>query len=293
MVSSNITNIFLKAALFLAAVSCSTTKTEPSPEPVAVIGTTIVPKRDPVAPIEKTYIDAIMNHTIIQDQALDPSIQLVKSTDLGKNFSTMIFNDIPGKPPYRLEERRMAQEDPSKFYTAVDAEKTLNTVRQLDMPFGILMLENAYLPGERITWRISSQDGTILKEAICCPNPLVIKHEDGRRRIIEASLLSIHHPETVYMLIFPPSDQDREYIFTSGTQESRGVIPAGKGEATTFAPGIPGLTGGIARIEIKVSSKSHILDLPWGSKFKTNPSMEGMETSYMLDGDTIKNVNKH
>jgi len=286
MVSLRLSNIIFAALLCFAVVSCNTrSKTELPPATMVLNEQETESQKSS----EMNYIEAIVFHTCVQEQNQDPSIQLVRSNDQKTPFSTIIFHDIPGKPPYRLEARRILQDDPNLFYEATDAQKTLNAIGELKLPFGVLLLQNAYLPGERVTWRISSDDGKVLKEATCCPNPKVVKNSSGKR-IIEASLLSINRPDTVYMLLFPPMKGQREYIFTCGTKQSRGIISSEKLETTTFAPGTDGSAGGIAKIEIRLDNESYELELPWGTEFKINPSIEGLDTSYLLNDGIIKKL---
>lgn len=282
----SLVNIILKALLCYAVVSCNTHSQIEQPSATTELG-----EQKPKHPIvsEMDYIEAIVFHTCVQEQAQDPSIQLVRAQNQKRPFSTLIFHDILGEPPYRVETRRLLQEDPNLFHVATEAQKTFNTFEEFHLPFGVILPQDAYLPGERVTWRISSHDGKLLKEAICCPNPKVLKTAAGKR-IVEASLLSINRPDTVYSLLFPSMQEEREYIFTSGTKQSRGVIPIGKLEATTFAPGIEGSSGGIAKIEIRLANESYELELPWGSKFEVNSSEEGLEPSYLFDGTDIKDI---
>lgn len=272
MLRSCPSNMISKFLLCFALVSCNThLSSEPSSPKMAINEQ----KTKPQALSEMDYVKATIFHTCMEEQNQDPSIQLIKSRDQEKNFSTLIFHKIPGKPPYRLETRRILQDDPNLFYQAIDAQKTLNTIGEFNLPFGILLLEDAYLPGERVTWRISSEGGKVLKEATCCPNPRILKNSSGQR-ILEASLLSVNQPETVYMLLFPPTKGAKEYIFISGTKQSKGIIPPEKLETTSFAPGIEGSNGGIAKIEIRCDNESYELELPWGTKFTTTLSTENL-----------------
>lgn len=284
MSTFNLSNTVLKVLLCFIAVSCNThSKTQPSlakTEPQKI-------QTPPQTKLETDYIKTIVRDTCTLGKNKDPSIQLVKSNDQKIAFSTIIFNDIPGEGPYRVEQRRLLQNDPNLFYQADDAQKTLNTIKELNVPFGILLPQNAYLPGERATWRIVSRDGKVLKEMTCCPNPRIMKNSSDQR-IMEASLLSVNRPDTVYMLFFPPMKEQRKFIFTSGHKQSRGIIPPEKLETTTFAPGIDGSTGGIAKIEIQIQNESYVLELPWGTKLQATQSLEGLETSYLVD---LKNSN--
>ncbi len=210
-----------------------------------------------------SYVDEIISHILGEEQ--DPSIEFIPAESSQNPFSLLVFNDIPEKPPYRVETRRLLQDNFEIYIPAEEAQAVLNNLNGVKVPFAVMMLPQEYLPGEIVSWRICSSNGKILKEATCCPQPKVLKNASGEL-ILEAALLSVCHPDTVYMLLFPPAKENIEYIFTAGTKQSKGVIPAGQLTYTTFAPEIKDLSGGIGTIEIQLEGKSYKLDLAWGTK---------------------------
>jgi hypothetical protein len=232
------------------------------------------------------YVDPILDH--LHGKKIDPSIQFIfpegdsavcmatpKPGSQGRLMSSIeeenlnnsiivLFNEIPGTPPFRLEEKRLAQRDPNEYWRAFEQESTLNQVRQdgLKTPFGILMPPEGYLPGERVSWRISSESGEVLKEAMCCPCPLMIKNSSGER-LLEAALISVYGP-TTYALLFSPRKEPIEYVVTAGVKQVKNELPAGGSKMLVFVPKSEGEDGGLSVIELYSEGQAYRLELPWG-----------------------------
>lgn len=224
-------------------------------------------------------VESTCSNDVVSEKKSDEYLGLIIHNLLGKkqdssiNFIdpqngslVVVFNEIPGEPPYRIETRRLVQEDPNQYLPALEQEMILNEVRSngLETSFGILMPRQDYLPGERVTWRISAQNGEILKEAICCPNPVIVKNSSGDQ-IMEAALISVYKP-TTYALVFPPRKENVDFIFTVGMKQSRETIPAGDLKITTFEPVLEGAYGGVSKIELHSNGKSYHVELPWGNE---------------------------
>lgn len=207
------------------------------------------------------YLGPIIHNLLGKKQ--DSSINFIDSQN---GSLIVVFNEIPGGPPYRIVTRRLVQKDPNQYLPALEQEMILNEVRSngLETSFGILMPRQDYLLGERVTWRISAQNGEILKEAICCPNPVIVKNSSGGQ-IMEAALISLYRP-TTYALVFPPRTENVDFIFTVGVKQSRGTIPAGDLKITTFEPVLEGVYGGVSKIELHSNGKSYHVELPWGNE---------------------------
>ena len=207
------------------------------------------------------YLGSIIHNLLGKKQ--DSSINFI---DPQNDSLVVVFNEIPGRPPYHIETRRLVQEDPNQYLPALEQEMILNEIRRdgLETNFGILMPRKDYLPGERVTWRISAQNREILKEVICCPNPVIIKNSSGDQ-IMEAALISVYRP-TTYALLFPARKENVDFIFTVGMKQSRGMIPAGDLKITTFEPVCEGVHGGISKIELHSNGESYYVELPWGNE---------------------------
>jgi hypothetical protein len=210
------------------------------------------------------YVGPIIHNLLGKKQ--DSSVSFI---DAEYDSLAVAFNEIPGGPPYRLETRRLVQEDPNQYLPALEQEMILNEIRSsgLETPFGILMLRQEHLPGERVTWRISSQNGEVLKEAICCPNPAIIKNSSGEK-IMEVALIFLFKP-TTYVLVFPPRKENIDFVVTVGTKQSKGTIPAGDLKSAAFEPVLKGVHGGMSKIELHSNNESYHVELPWGTEIIT------------------------
>lgn len=213
---------------------------------------------------QRSYLEEIVAHVLGMEK--DPSIEFMPAEQLQRAFSALVFNEIPGTPPYFVETRRLLQENTEIYLPATESQEVLNCLAETKVPFGVAMPTQEYLPGERVSWRICSSTGKILKEATCCPFPKIIRADSGEC-LMEAALLAIDSPDnTVYMLLFP-SLKEVEYIFTSGNRPlSKGIIPAGKLKCTTFSPAIKDISGGMSKIEILCEGHSYQIELPWGNQ---------------------------
>lgn len=221
-------------------------------------------KEDQSSSSQMSYLNEVIAHVLGKRQ--DPSIEFMSAEQLQQGFSALVFNEIPGSPPYCVKTRRLLQEDTEVYLPAIEPQGVLNGLDGTKVPFGVAMPTQEYLPGERVSWRICSSDGKILKEATCCPCPKIIRDASGKC-LMEAALLAIDSPEnTVYMLLFPAM-KEVEYIFTSGNRPpSKGIIHAGKLRYTTFSPAIKDMLGGMSKIEIHCEGQSYQMELPWGNK---------------------------
>jgi hypothetical protein len=120
MINPRLLKIIFKSSLYFALVSCNThSKIEKPPETIVLNEK----KSEPQASSEMNYIQTIVSHTQMEEKNQDPSIQLIRSSEKNKNFSTLVFHDIPGKSPYRLEFRRIVQNDPNLFFDILPSLK--------------------------------------------------------------------------------------------------------------------------------------------------------------------------
>lgn len=212
-----------------------------------------------------SYLKPIYRH--LNGEKQDPSISFTEIKDLQYGASLLvIFEKIPGKAPYRLDYKRLIQDDPNQYVQAIEQQAVLNgvTTESFTPNFGVLMPLKNYLPGERVTWRISSADGKVLKKFTCCPNPLVIKNLSGDL-LLEAALISPQHP-TSYVLFFPPRTEDIEFIFTEGSEKTKGKILKGESRMIAFEPVHNSILGSISKIELISKNKHYCLELPYGEQ---------------------------
>lgn len=198
-------------------------------------------------------------------QPPDPTIEYLEN--FNSRGITILFHEV--SPPYKLECRRLKQLNPDEYLPALEQEFTLNMAYR-DIPTrdcGVFVSFYDFLPGERVFWRLLTQDGQVLKTACCCPRPLYLKNKNNEL-LAEAVLVSANRPTTVYTIWFPSRKKGFELVFKCGEKASRIKVPAGKSTYTTFEPTEPDTTGGFASINILQDEELISLQVPWGSKLE-------------------------
>ncbi len=234
----------------------------------------------PTKDVGGPHIDEVIQHILGKKQ--DPSIEFIVDSGDGPKSSTIeiynkqgpklpastvaVFKELPGKAPYRIESRRQLQEESTKFYVAQESQDVLNSLKETAVGFGISMIKNTYLPGERVTWQICSKSGEVLKKVTCCPNPVVVENSSGEV-MVEVGLLQLHAP-TTYVLMFPERKQKIDFVLSAGSKSSKGTVPAGKLDLTTFVPQMASTEAEVGRIELIQDGKSYKIELPYGRGFK-------------------------
>jgi len=224
------------------------------------------------------YLDSIMID--VMDRKDDPSIGITRiqkkdfsetsSSDLQETlvYTLLTFREFPGKPPYSIHYRRLFQEDPNAFFPIPLEQTLLNAIHQKieNSPFSLALSPHEFLPGERVTWRLSGTDGTAFKEVTLCPRPMILKDESGKI-ILEAALLSINIPCLCYLIHIPSQDEIVEYISTSGEEIIKEILPLRHSVSINYMPEVKGVKGGVSQIEIRFlkDGSSYKMQFPWGT----------------------------
>lgn len=224
------------------------------------------------------YLDSIMKDVI--DHKDDPSIEITRiqkndfseasPSDLQETFTytLLTFKDFPGKPPYSMHFRRLLQEDPNAFLPRPLEQIFLNAMhnKNENIRFTVALFPHEFLPGERVTWRISGADGIAFKEATICPRPMIVKDKSGKI-ILEAALLSIHNSIFSYLIHIPAQDEVVEFISTSGEEVIKEILPLGQSANITYMPAVKGMESGVSQIEIRFlkDGSSYKMQCPWGT----------------------------
>ena len=167
-----------------------------------------------------------------------------------------------------MHSRRLLQEDPNAFLPRPLEQTLCNAIRSknANIPFSVALFPHEFLPGERVTWRLSGTDGTTFKEATFCPRPMILKDKSGKI-ILEAALLSIHDSIFSYLLHFPAQDEVVEFISTSGEEIIKEILPLSHSANMNYLPAVKGIEGGVSQIEIRFlkDGSSYKMEFPWGT----------------------------
>ena len=224
------------------------------------------------------YIDSIMRDVI--EHKDDPSIQIthiqkidspVASSPYSQEILSCIFltfKDFPGNPPYSLDSRRLLQENPNAFLPQLLEQTLCNAIhsKNANIPFSIALSPHDFLPGERITWRLSGTGGAVFKEATFYPRPMILK-DKSNKTILEAALLSIHNSICSYLIHFPAQDEVVEFISTSGEEIIKEIFPLNNSANMNYLPAVKGTEGGISQIEVRFlkNGSYYNMEFPWGT----------------------------
>lgn len=247
------------------------------------IQSNVVPNDENTANLENpdnlyAYTNSIMTDVI--DHKSDSSIEITQffkndptktsSSDSSETiaYTLLTFKDFPGNPPYNLHSRRLVQKNPNAFLPQPFQQQLCNSVRtkNANMPFSIAVSPDGFLPGERVTWRLSATDGTIFKEVTLCPRPMILKDKSGKI-ILEAALLSIHGSVFSYFLHFPALNEVVEITSTSGGEIMKEILPLTHAVNMNYMPAVKGLKSGVSQVEVRFvkDGSSYKMKFPWGS----------------------------
>ncbi len=195
-------------------------------------------------------------------------IENAAQIDAGFSKWLILFNEIPGEPPYQLQEKRILQfkRDTFRPLKGVPESSEIAQAKKLNEPIRIGFSSRGYLPGEKVVLRLSSKDKTIFKEITICPRPLVLKKASGE--ILAKAFLSSHSPElTMYTVDVLGVKKEEEYkiISCSGKEKLQKVV---KGPISMgITPNVVGDKGGFGELKLCLEdNSSYKLRLPWGSR---------------------------
>jgi len=228
-----------------------------------------VEKPDPV-----TYLATVMRDVIHHED--DPNVQIERMPEnvlvdaLGNPAPPslkIILKNLPGNPPYCVHCRRLMKNDPDAFSPLPVPAGQIN--RGSPLMFCI-PLDQCYL-GERLTFRISETNGTIVKETMFCPKPMILKDNSGKV-ILEAALLSFKPSDFAYFIRIPALNEPVDFISTSGIEVLKHRLPLNEPVSIPYIPGTIGSDGGIAEVELRFvnDGSSYKMQLPWGTAVFTN-----------------------
>ena len=69
------------------------------------------------------------------------------------------FHDIPGNPPYSLQQKRLIQSDPDRFFSIPNpSSESILESKNRNSPVGLMVSARGYLPGEKVSIRLSAKD---------------------------------------------------------------------------------------------------------------------------------------
>lgn len=184
-------------------------------------------------------------------------------TDPGFTKWCVLFHDIPGNPPYLFEQKRLVQRIPNFYYPIPDpTSEVILESKNRNKPTAMVVSARGYLPGEKITIRLSSKDA--YREVTFCPRPLLLKKESGEL-LVQATLVCADPGHTLYNLDICGVGKHEKYKLISHSKNEilshnvEGPVQCG------ISPEVVGEKKGIAKAILKFENgTSYSLELPWG-----------------------------
>lgn len=130
----------------------------------------------------------------------------------------------------------------------------------------ILGTSRGFMPGEKVTVRIKTADGSIAKEVTGTPNPVVSRDSKG---VIVASAEILSKKPTTYVIDLPTATEGEEIevVATAMGQTSKSTFKYTKSKPFHYSPYQTDKdTGGHGTLKIKRKSGDvYTLRLPWGA----------------------------
>lgn len=175
----------------------------------------------------------------------------------------VLFHDIPDSPPYTFQQKRLSQSLPDRYYPCPGpSSENILGCKNRNMATGLMVSARGYLPGEKITIRLSAKDA--YREAVFYPRPLLLKKKSGEL-LAKGTLLCAKPGHTLYDLDICGIGKQEKYKLVSYSgkeilsQDLQGPIMCG------LTPEVVGLLKGIAKIEVQFEDKAfYTMELPWG-----------------------------
>ena len=207
---------------------------------------------------------------MLTDESLKKDSKLKKWSSVEPGFDKLMvmFEEIPGQPPYSLQMKRLMNPDPNMFYPIKGAlsSSEIAGAKKRGIPVGFMTTPRGYFPGENVTIRLTTNDPNVFREITICPRPLVLKKSSGEV-LMRATLRSHPLELTCYVLDICGIGKDEQFQFHSKSG-SENMQHTHKGPVfSTYMPGVVRSKGGTAIIKLVLEDgSSHKMEMPWGTE---------------------------
>lgn len=199
-----------------------------------------------------------------------PRLKYLDAADPGFNKLVFTLNGYPKNTPIVADIKRLSSNDPNAFqplfsFTILDDNSYLINTQPPQKLNEIVVSSRGFLPGERVTYRFHTTDGSVNKEVSGIPAPLDYKDDSGKV-VVRAELLSID--PTAYALDFPQMNEGEEFEIKSSSlgETATATVNYTKEKPFHYSPSAGKAAGGVAVLEIKVKSGDvYLMKMPWGT----------------------------
>lgn len=204
-----------------------------------------------------------------------PKLQYLDANDPGFNKVLFTLEGYPKNKDISFEMKRLASKNPDVYqpivvFSIMDDGTYLTKTQPPQRLNAIIASSHGFLPGERVTYRFRTLDGTVDKEISGIPAPASFKDDHGKV-VVRAEMVSVS--PTVYTIDFPQMKEGEEYELKATTLgETVTAKPKyTKSKPFHYSPSAGKSAGGEAIVEIKVKSGDvYSLKLPWGTALEAH-----------------------
>lgn len=201
-------------------------------------------------------------------QAL-PRLKPLRNQDAEYNKILFKLENYPKHQEIILEIKRLASLEPRtyepKITFSIQDDDSLLLKDSHQRLQRLISSSRGFLPGERVSYRFRTADGSLTKEVSGIPTPAVVKEENGTVAL-KAELISIN--PTMYKIEIPAMAEGEEYdlLSTSVGEIVRAKPKYSASQPLHYAPASGNNKGGEATLEIRrKSGKAYKITLPWGA----------------------------
>jgi hypothetical protein len=201
---------------------------------------------------------------VTEQWAKERGLMDLYQTDPGFVKWCILFHDIPGNPPYSFQQKRLSQPLPDRYYSCqagLSSDAILES-KNCNMPTCLMVSARGYLPGEKLTIRLSTKDA--FREITFYPRPLLLKKETGEF-LAQATLLCMQPGSTLYELDICGIGKQEKFKLTS--HSGKEIISYNWQGPTTcsITPEVIGQMTGSANVTIHFENGAQYnVELPWG-----------------------------
>ena len=197
---------------------------------------------------------------VTKEWAEEKGLMAIYENDPGFAKWFVVFHDIPDTPPYSLEQKRLLQANRDYYYPCLGTtpEDTIT------VPTGMMVSVRGYLPGEKVTIRLSSKNAH--REIVFYPRPLIMKRSG--KLLVKAELRCAQPGHTFYHLYFIGMGEEEKYKFMSRSGQEFGSSNLQGPIETFYMPEVAGRGSGFATVTLQFQDRTrYSMKLPWGYEF--------------------------
>lgn len=223
-------------------------------------------KTDPVCDIKDLMIecsDQTIRCEVLSSKLAVEGKELKKQLrDPGFLKCLISFHEIPGHSPYSILMKRGNGE----FVPCSGREDAMSLAvsKIMKTPFFYLVSAKGFLPGEKVTFRLTSKDKDVFKEVSLYPRPLVLRKPSGEL-LFKATFASSLQDITMYNIEISGIDEKEKFDFLSLSGKEKMNHPLQGPVVMNYMPSVIGESGGVSQIFLNFKDgSSYKVELPWG-----------------------------